>query len=63
MTYRLPSASIETAVDHLARYGDTDVFPHMHELAFVRERRAEVISLSFSFDELNLAQFPLKRCR
>jgi len=33
-----------TAIDHLCRYGDTDVFPHLPELAFLREERDAIAS-------------------
>jgi hypothetical protein len=34
MAYRVPRVSLEVAVNHLVRYGDTDIFPHLPELAF-----------------------------
>lgn len=37
MAYKLPKAALGCAIRHLCRYGDTDVFPHLPELAFVRE--------------------------
>lgn len=37
MAYRLGQSSLVTAIRHLCRYGDTDVFPHLPELAFLRE--------------------------
>ncbi|MER8646707.1 RNA-directed DNA polymerase [Mesorhizobium sp. M1252] len=43
MAYRLPKSSLLTAVQHLCRYGDTDVFPHLTELSFVREEMGLII--------------------
>jgi hypothetical protein len=37
MSYRLSTTSLKTAITHLCRYGDTDVFPHLPELAFVSD--------------------------
>lgn len=42
MTYHLTSKSLTLALQHLGKYGDTDVFPHLPELCFVREREAEL---------------------
>ena len=44
MTYRLSTASLTLAIRHLCRYGDTDVFPHLPELAFLREDEVAVVS-------------------
>ena len=44
MAFRLSKAAILTAIDHLCRYGDTDVFPHLPELAFLREERNAIAS-------------------
>lgn len=43
MTHRLPAASLTHAIKHLCRYGDTDVFPHLPELAFLRDQEAAVV--------------------
>jgi len=43
MAYRLSSTSLRHAIAHLCKYGDTDVFPHLPELSFLRENEAEVI--------------------
>ena len=43
MSYRLPAMSLTHAIKHLNRYGDTDVFPHLPELAFLREQEALVV--------------------
>src|SRR5438876_9851103 len=44
MTYCLPPKSLEAAVEHLCRYGDTDIFPHLPELAFFADEQATVIA-------------------
>src|SRR5215813_9815306 len=47
MVYHLTEASLDAAVGHLCRYGDTDIFPHLPELAFfVDERMAAVAELA-----------------
>jgi len=43
MPTRLNPSSISRAIDHLSKYGDTDVFPHLPELVFLREMKVEVI--------------------
>jgi hypothetical protein len=43
MAYRLSAESLTHAVKHLCKYGDTDVFPHLPEISFLREHEAEVI--------------------
>jgi hypothetical protein len=43
MTYRLLAASLVHAIKHLCKYGDTDVFPHLPELTFLRERETELV--------------------
>ena len=43
MAYRLSAASLLYAIKHLCKYGDTDVFPHLPELAFLREQESEII--------------------
>lgn len=40
----LSRASLERALDHICAYGDTDVFPHLGELHFLRDKRDEVLS-------------------
>ena len=50
MTYHLSEGSIGTAIDHLAKYGDTDVFPHLPEIVFLKERKDEVIDELSKFD-------------
>jgi hypothetical protein len=43
MAYRITRASLEAAVSHLVRYGDTDIFPHLPELAFFADERTTII--------------------
>ena len=43
MAFRLSTSSIEKAIRHLCRYGDTDVFPHLRELAFFRDESAAIV--------------------
>lgn len=44
MAYHVSSVSLEAAVRHLCRYGDTDIFPHLPELAFFADEQQAVIS-------------------
>jgi hypothetical protein len=43
VAYRLPAASLTHSIQHVCRYGDTDVFPHLPELAFLRDQEATVL--------------------
>src|SRR5262249_37070360 len=43
MAYRVPQASVEAALNHLVRYGDTDIFPHLPELAFFADEAAAIV--------------------
>ena len=43
MTFRLSSLSLERAIDHLCRYGDTDIFPHLPELSYVHAERSSIV--------------------
>jgi reverse transcriptase-like protein len=43
MAYRVSQSSLELAVRHLARYGDTDIFPHLPELAFLTDEEKAVV--------------------
>lgn len=43
MTFRLSSNALKVAVAHLEAFGDTDVFPHLPELEFLRSCRDEII--------------------
>lgn len=42
MPTKLPKASVERAIDHLIRYGDTDLLPFVPENVFLSERRDAV---------------------
>jgi hypothetical protein len=44
MAYRLAAKSLEHAIRHLCRYGDTDVFPHLPEINFLREHEPDIIA-------------------
>jgi hypothetical protein len=44
MAYHLSTAAIEQAIAHLCRYGDTDIFPHLPELAFFSDERVAVVA-------------------
>jgi hypothetical protein len=44
MAYRVTRASLEAAVIHLMRYGDTDIFPHLPELAFFADEQAQIVN-------------------
>ncbi len=40
---RLSKAALKRAVDHLIRYGDTDVLPHPIEVVFLSEKRTPIV--------------------
>jgi len=44
MTFKLTDASIALAIQHLKKYGDTDVFPHLPEIAFLADCEDEIIA-------------------
>lgn len=52
MTTRLSETSIKRAIQHIATYGDTDVFPHPIETSFLVEKE-EAISKELSQLDLN----------
>ena len=43
MAFKLSATALEKAIQHLCKYGDTDVFPHLPELAFFRDESAAVV--------------------
>lgn len=43
MAFKLSVSSLEKAIKHLCKYGDTDVFPHLLELAFFRDEREAIV--------------------
>jgi len=50
MAFHLSEASIQLAIKHLVKFGDTDVFPHLPEIAFLKDRETEVVSEIGKFD-------------
>ena len=42
MTTHLSESSILGAIEHLIKFGDTDVFPHLPEIVFLSERKVEI---------------------
>ena len=50
MAFRLSASSIKKAIRHLCRYGDTDVFPHLLELAFFRDESVNIIDELLKLD-------------
>jgi hypothetical protein len=55
MAYHLSSSSLATAIRHMIRYGDTDVFPHLPELSFLANQRKAVIKELAKLDLDNYA--------
>jgi hypothetical protein len=55
MAYHLPKKSVRIAARHLCKYGDTDVFPHLAEIAFLREREDAVVT---QLAKLDLDSYP-----
>ena len=43
MAFRLSIPALEKTIKHLCKYGDTDVFPHLPELAFFRDESAAIV--------------------
>ena len=43
MAFRLSVPALEKTIKHLCKYGDTDVFPHLPELAFFRDESAAIV--------------------
>jgi hypothetical protein len=58
MPTRLNPASLSRAIDHLCKFGDTDVFPHLVELVFLSENKDAVILelAALDLDSFNPAQ-------
>lgn len=42
--FKLKQASVEHAINHLVRYGDTDIFPHLPEFVFFGEEKNKVVA-------------------
>ena len=43
MAFRLSISALEKTIKHLCKYGDTDVFPHLRELTFLRDESAAIV--------------------
>ena len=43
MAFRLSIPALQKAIKHLCRHGDTDVFPHLLELAFFHEEIVDIV--------------------
>ena len=43
MAFRLSKLALLQALKHLGRFGDTDVFPHLPELSFLRECEEDIV--------------------
>ena len=50
MTFYLSTSSLDRAIKHLCRYGDTDIFPHLYELAFFEAKNIEIIKVLNELD-------------
>ncbi|WP_316171268.1 RNA-directed DNA polymerase [Bradyrhizobium sp. SZCCHNRI1058] len=58
MATRLSAPSINRAIEHLAKFGDTDVFPHLPEILFLNEKKDAVCAelSALDLDGFNPAQ-------
>jgi hypothetical protein len=43
MAFHLSKNALEIAIRHVCKYGDTDIFPHLPEIAFFREKEASLL--------------------
>ena len=43
MAFRIEERWLEQAIDHLVRYGDTDIFPRLPEIAFFESAKASLV--------------------
>lgn len=50
MSYQISSSALTAAIRHLCRYGDTDIFPHLPELAFFADEQKAIIGELTTFD-------------
>lgn len=50
MSTKLSARSLERAIDHMARYGDTDVFPTLLEVVFLHQEKAKVVDELSKYD-------------
>lgn len=46
----LSSENLELAISHITRFGDTDIFPHLIELAFLQEKKDDIVKIVASYD-------------
>lgn len=44
MAFHLSASSLTQAIRHLSKYGDTDVFPHLPELVFLRDQEKQLVT-------------------
>lgn len=54
MGFKLSVSALDKSIKHLCKYGDTDVFPHLPELAFFRDESAAIIT---ELKELDLGSY------
>lgn len=43
MAFHLDTASLQAAIKHLCRYGDTDIFPHLPEISFIADQQDAIV--------------------
>ena len=55
MSTKLSKESIGRAIDHIARFGDTDVFPHLIEIAFLKDKKNEIVEAISNLDLDNVS--------
>lgn len=53
MATYLSENSIKTAISHLCRFGDTDIFPHLIELVYLSEKTDEIADQLKQYDVSN----------
>jgi hypothetical protein len=59
MGYRLTAKSLKAAIRHLCRYGDTDIFPRLPELAFFADEERHIITELSKLDLDSSSQVPV----
>ena len=50
MPNNLSENALQTAISHLCRFGDTDIFPHLLELVFLDDFRQQIVDALKSYD-------------
>jgi len=50
LVYKLSESSLLNALKHLCQYGDTDVFPHLPEIYFLRDKESDVLKALKTLD-------------